>query len=316
MKRYLVELEAGEREALEAITRKGSHRSQKVLNALVLLNCDAGECNERRATGREIAGVLRISARRVDRVKKRFVEDGLEAALGARQGRRAKYLRKADGEFEARLVALSCGDPPEGRSQWSLRLLADRAVELGYIDSVSHETVRRVLKKKCRQTVAAHRLGDPAAAQRRLRGGDGAGARRLPASVRCGFPGGVHGRDAAPADRRDAHARPAGRPAPDQGDRAQNEDRLGPLPARHRRAVPGRHPHHAGDGQPQHAPPRRALRDLRTRRGQGALGSLRVRPHPHTRQLAERRRGPSNPPRPRRSGIASSSSTPPHTAAG
>ena len=313
MKRYLVELEAGEREALEAITRKGSHRSQKVLNALVLLNCDAGEFNERRATGREIAGVLRINARRVDRVKKRFVEDGLEAALGARQGRRAKYLRKADGEFEARLVALSCGDPPEGRSQWSLRLLADRAVELGYIDSVSHETVRRVLKKKCRQTVAAHRLGDPAAAQRRLRGGDGAGARRLPASVRCGFPGGVHGRDAAPADRRDAHARPAGtrtasarrlrvpaprhlqrvhghrtagRPAPDQGDRAQNEDRLGPLPARHRRAVPGRHPDHAGDGQPQHAPPRRALRDLRTRRGQGALG------------------------------IASSSSTPPHTAAG
>ena len=111
MKRYLVELEAGEREALEAITRKGSHRSQKVLNALVLLNCDEGEFNERRATGREIAGVLRISARRVDRVKKRFVEDGLEAALGARQGRRAKYLRKADGEFEARLVALSCGDP-------------------------------------------------------------------------------------------------------------------------------------------------------------------------------------------------------------
>ena len=83
--------------------------------------------------------------------------------MGPRQGRRAKYLRKADGEFEARLVALSCGDPPEGRSQWSLRLLADRAVELGYIDTVSHETVRRVLKKQCRQTVAAHRLGDPAA---------------------------------------------------------------------------------------------------------------------------------------------------------
>ena len=147
MKRYLVELEAGEREALAAMTRKGSHRSQKVINALVLLNCDEGEFNERRTTGGAIAGVLRISARRVDRVKKRFVEDGLEAALGGRQGRRAKYLRKADGEFEARLVALSCGDPPEGRAQWSLRLLADRAVELGYIDSVSHETVRRVPKK-------------------------------------------------------------------------------------------------------------------------------------------------------------------------
>ena len=147
MKRYLVELEAGEREALAAITRKGSHRSQKVVNALVLLNCDEGEFNERRMTGRAIAEVLRISMRRVDRVKKRFVEDGLDAALGNRQGRRAKYLRKADGEFEARLVALSCSDPPEGRAQWSLRLLADRAVELGYIESVSHETVRRVLKK-------------------------------------------------------------------------------------------------------------------------------------------------------------------------
>ena len=147
MKRYVVELEAGERETLTAVTRKGSHRSQKVINALILLNCDAGRFNERRATGEAIAGVLRVSARRVDRVKKRFVEDGLEVALGSRQGRRAKYLRKADGEFEARLVALSCGDPPEGHAQWSLRLLADRAVELGYIDSVSHETVRRVLKK-------------------------------------------------------------------------------------------------------------------------------------------------------------------------
>ena len=147
VKRYLVELEAEEREELAAITRKGSHRSRKVINALVLLNCDEGEFNERRTTGGAIAGVLRISARTVDRVKKRFVEEGLEAALGSRQGRRARYLRKADGEFEARLVALSCGDPPEGRAQWSLRLLADRAVELGYIDSVSHETVRRVLKK-------------------------------------------------------------------------------------------------------------------------------------------------------------------------
>ena len=147
MKRFIVELEAEERAGLEAITRKGSHRSQKVINALVLLNCDAGRFNERCATGAEIAGVLRISLRRVDRVKKRFVEDGLDAALGNRQGSRANYFRKADGEFEARLVALSCSDPPEGHAQWSLRLLADRAVELGYIDSVSHETVRRVLKK-------------------------------------------------------------------------------------------------------------------------------------------------------------------------
>ena len=147
MKRYVVTLEEQERAELAEITRKGSHQSQKVVNALVLLNCDEGEFNERKASGAAIAGILRISMRKVDRVKKRFVEDGVESALGGRQGRRPRYLRKADGEFEARLVALSCGAPPEGHSQWSLRLLADRAVELNYIDSVSHETVRRVLKK-------------------------------------------------------------------------------------------------------------------------------------------------------------------------
>ena len=147
MKRYVVTLEKEERDKLAGITRKGSHQSQKVLNALILLNCDEGEFNEHRARGKAIAEVLRISARKVDRVKKRFVEEGMEAALGARQGRRPSYVRKADGEFEARLVALSCAEPPQGHSQWSLRLLADRVVELGHIDSVSHETVRRVLKK-------------------------------------------------------------------------------------------------------------------------------------------------------------------------
>ena len=147
MKRYVVTLERDERDELAEILRKGSHRSQKVLNALILLNCDEGAFNERRAHGETIAEVLRISLRKVDRVKKRFVEEGLEAALGGRQGRRPTYVRKADGAFEARLVALSCGEPPEGHAQWSLRLLADRVVELGHIDSVSHETVRRVLKK-------------------------------------------------------------------------------------------------------------------------------------------------------------------------
>ena len=147
MKRYVVTLEMQEREALEAITRKGSHQSQKVINALVLLNCDEGEHNRQRARGEAIAEVLRISARKVDRVKRRFVEEGMEAALGGRQGRRPSYERKADGAFEAHLVALSCSEPPEGHAQWSLRLLADRVVELGYIDSVSHETVRRVLQK-------------------------------------------------------------------------------------------------------------------------------------------------------------------------
>ena len=146
MKRYKVTLAKEERENLEAITRKGSHQSQRVLNALVLLNCDEGECNAQRARGGDVARILRISMRKIDRVKKRFVEDGLEAALGSRQGQRV-HERKADGDFEAHLVALSCSKAPPGFARWSLRLLADRVVELGYIDSVSYETVRRVLKK-------------------------------------------------------------------------------------------------------------------------------------------------------------------------
>jgi hypothetical protein len=146
MKLYKVTLLADERVGLESITRKGSHQSQKVINALILLNCDEGEFNDHHTRGEDVADILRISMRKVDRVKKRFVQEGLDVALGGRQGQR-NYIRKADGEFEAHLVAMSCGAPPKGFARWSLRLLADRAVELEYIDSVSYETIRRALKK-------------------------------------------------------------------------------------------------------------------------------------------------------------------------
>jgi len=91
--------------------------------------------------------VLNTSMRKIDRVKKRFVTDGLDIALHGRKGTRV-YDKKADGDFEAHLVALSCSKPPEGFTRWSLRLLADKVVELNYIDSISHEAVRRVLKKR------------------------------------------------------------------------------------------------------------------------------------------------------------------------
>jgi transposase len=100
----------------------------------------------KRSTNEEIACVLNISMRKIDRVKKRFVEEGIEVALNGRKGSRI-YAKKADGNFEAHLVALSCSEPPEGFARWSLRLLADKVVELGYIDSISHEAVRRILKK-------------------------------------------------------------------------------------------------------------------------------------------------------------------------
>ncbi len=87
-----------------------------------------------------------ISMKKIDRVKKWFVEEGFDIALDKREADRI-YTRKVDGDFEAHLIALSCGDPPSGFSRWSLRLLADKAVELEYIDSISHEAVWRILKK-------------------------------------------------------------------------------------------------------------------------------------------------------------------------
>ena len=146
MKRYTVTLTEGEREALGVLASKGKHKSQKILNALILLGCDVGKYQVKRSTNEEMARVLNISMKKIDRVKKRFVVDGLDVALTGRKGSRI-YAKKADGDFEAHLVALSCSEPPEGFARWSLRLLADKVVELDYIDSVSHETVRRVLKK-------------------------------------------------------------------------------------------------------------------------------------------------------------------------
>jgi len=146
MKKYIVTLTEDEREALGVLTSKGKHKSQKILNALILLGCDESEFQKKRSTNKEIARVLNVSMKKIDRVKKRFVEDGLDTTLNGRKGRRI-YAKKADGDFEAHLVALSCSDPPEGFTRWSLRLLADKVVELNYIDSISHEAVRRVLKK-------------------------------------------------------------------------------------------------------------------------------------------------------------------------
>ena len=146
MKKYKVTLINEEREELKAITTKGNHKSQRVVNALILMNCDEGEFQNNRSKNADIADILHISMKKIDRVKKRFVEEGLDVALNGHKGQRV-YERKADGNFEAHLVALSCSKPPEGFSRWSFRLLADKVVELSYIDSISYETVRRVLKK-------------------------------------------------------------------------------------------------------------------------------------------------------------------------
>ena len=157
MVKYKVTLTKEEREELESIINKGRHTSQKYRNAYVLLNCDEGEYSEK-ATNSEISKILKVGMRTIDRIKKRFVEDGFDAILERKPTSR-EYEKKADGDFEARLIALSCSEPPKGFSRWSLRLLADKIVELQIVDSVSHETVRTVLKKRLK-TVESKRLGN------------------------------------------------------------------------------------------------------------------------------------------------------------
>ena len=146
MKKYIVTLTEDERNVLGVLASKGKHKSQKILNALILLGCDEGRYQVKRSTNEDMARVLNISMKKIDRVKRRFVEESFEVALNGKKGSRV-YTKKADGDFEAHLVALSCSKPPEGFARWSLRLLADKVVELDYIDSISHETVRRILKK-------------------------------------------------------------------------------------------------------------------------------------------------------------------------
>jgi transposase len=145
MTKYKVTLTRHERDELMAIIKGGTHPSKKIIHALILLNCDEGKFSEK-VSNEDVTNVLKIGMRTIDRVKKKFVEEGYEAALENSPSTRV-YERKADGEVEAHLIALSCSKAPEGFSRWSLRLLADKMIELKYVDNISYETVRRVLKK-------------------------------------------------------------------------------------------------------------------------------------------------------------------------
>jgi len=145
MVRYRVTLTREEHEQLKAFLSKGKHSSQQFRNACILLNSDEGPMGQR-ISNEQIAQVLQINTKTVERVKQRFVEQGFAACI-ERKPYPGKGPKKADGDFEAHLIALSCSEAPPGYARWSLRLLADKMVELQYTDSISHETVRQVLKK-------------------------------------------------------------------------------------------------------------------------------------------------------------------------
>jgi len=142
---YRIKLTKGEVDELKDIINKGSHTSQTFRTAYILLNCDEGEYSQK-VTNEQISQVLKVGMRTIDRVKKKFVEEGFEGVLERRPTQRV-YDLKMDGEAEAKLVTLCCSDPPKGYAKWSLRLLADKMVELKYVESISHVTVRSVLKK-------------------------------------------------------------------------------------------------------------------------------------------------------------------------
>jgi transposase len=142
MKKYRVTLTEEERQHLEQLISRGKGTARKLLHARILLKADeaVGWSDER------ISEALEVSLSTIGRVRERFVEEGLDAALERKAPERV-YQRRLDGAQEAHLVALVCSPPPEDRGRWTLQLLADKLVELEYVESVSKETVRQTLKK-------------------------------------------------------------------------------------------------------------------------------------------------------------------------
>lgn len=147
MATHKVILTQGERNQLAEITRTGTHTAREINHALILLNVDHGSFNDKIQTNADICKALKVSPRTIDRVKKRFVEKGLEPAVKRAPTTRV-YKHLVDGQVEAHLVALSCSKPPQGHAHWSVRLLADKIVELKIVDRISYQTVHQALKKK------------------------------------------------------------------------------------------------------------------------------------------------------------------------
>ena len=145
-KRYVVQLELEERARLERMVSVGKRAAAKLTHARVLLQADQSAAGPGWTDAR-IAEGLGLTTRTVENLRRRFVEQGLQAALERKKQCRPSRERLLDGAKEAKLVAICCSKAPNGRRRWTLRLLADRLVELNLVDSISYETVRRTLKK-------------------------------------------------------------------------------------------------------------------------------------------------------------------------
>jgi hypothetical protein len=146
MKKYVVRLTSEERTKLQRLVSVGKAAARKLLHARILLQADQGPDGPAWKDG-QIAQGLSAHPRTIANVRQRLVEQGLEAALDRKKQEHPSRSRKLDGQAEARLIAMRCGEPPQGRMRWTLHLLADKMVELRVVDSLSYETVRRTLKK-------------------------------------------------------------------------------------------------------------------------------------------------------------------------
>ena len=146
MKKYIVDLSQQERQVLKRFISSGRRSAQLFTRARILLKADQSE-EGHGWSDEKISQALDITVQTVERIRRQLVEEGFDAVLKRQEYSQKVSRKRLDGDAEAYLIALSCGKPPKGRSDWSLRLLADRMVELGYVESVSYETVRKTLKK-------------------------------------------------------------------------------------------------------------------------------------------------------------------------
>ena len=146
MKKYIVRLTAEERDSLHKLVSGGRGPARMFARARILLKADQGSIGPAWQDDK-ISEAFDVTVQTVERIRKQFVEEGFDAVLSRHEYKQKISRKKIDGHVEAHLIALSCSEPPHGRARWTLRLLADKIVELGYIDDISYEAVRQTLKK-------------------------------------------------------------------------------------------------------------------------------------------------------------------------
>jgi hypothetical protein len=153
VKKYVVRLTDEEQETLKKITKTGKRSAQVITRASILLKADQSERGPAQ-TDEQISEALEVTVQTVERVRKQMVKEGFTSVLTRRPYVRKNPQKKIDGTVQAHLIALSCSEPPEGYARWTLRLLSERLVELHYVDSISHESVRTTLKKNHHKAMA------------------------------------------------------------------------------------------------------------------------------------------------------------------